>query len=85
MVKPRAAEAAIDHMGYALVMLFAAICVAIIASIVYSRGRGVSHGRMQVDKPVEVEKPAADEPTPAASRTAGDDRANRAQRRVPPA
>ena len=72
-------------MGYALTIIFIAICIAIVAGVIYSRGRGVSRGRLKSDKPVEVAQPAADEPTPAASDTADNDSATRAQKRVPPA
>ena len=70
-------------MGYFLVGICGLVLVVAIFSLLARSGQ--SRGRVPADKPVEVQKPAADGPTPARSVTASVAQAERASHRTPPA
>ena len=69
-------------MGYIYVIIAAIILVPIVFWL-SRRARPSGEGEKPIGKPVMVEKPAADEPTPAASSIQKD--TDEAQKRTPPA
>jgi hypothetical protein len=70
-------------LGYSIALVVGLLLVALLIGAFGRRGRPA--GRVAHDGPVERSQPAADEPTPSASRTASDRQAREAQRRTPPA
>lgn len=74
-------------MGYIIGGVVFVLGVIAIAFLLSGRGGRSARGRVAPAGavPVERSEPAADEPTPAASRIAGEGTAQRAQERTPPA
>jgi hypothetical protein len=70
--------------GYIIVIIVAIVLVPLLYVLMARRpGRSSSEGQRPIGKPVMVEEPASDEPTPAASSMKRDTTA--AQKRTPPA
>jgi hypothetical protein len=70
-------------MGYIVAVIV--LLVVIVLAAFFLPGRPGRRGQLPSDHPLEVEKPAADEPTPSRSSTASQDQIRQAQKRVPPA
>lgn len=74
-------------MGYVVAAIIFVLAIILVAFLVSGAGPRRPRGRVGAAEaePVERAKPAADQPTPAASSTVDEQRASQAQKRMPPA
>lgn len=72
-------------MGYILAGVLMLVVLGVVIAALSRSGKKPPQGTVKSDKPVAVEKPAADEPTPGDSVIASDSQAERASRHTPSA
>ena len=72
-------------MGYIIAVVVLLLFLAALFGFRRPRRPGAGQGHLPSDHPVSRTEPAADEPTPGASRTSTPAKVQRAQDRVPPA
>ncbi len=72
-------------MGYILIGLLMIVLLGVLIAVLARSSGKPPRGTVPADKPVVVQKPAADEPTPGASSTASSQQAEQARKHTPPA
>ncbi len=72
-------------MGYIIVLVLGVVIAGVLAVLLVTQSRNSQQGRLPEPHPVAVNQPAADEPTPAASKIAPAAQAQNAQRHTPAA
>lgn len=72
-------------MGYIFIGVLMIVLLGVLIAILARSSSKPPRGTVSSDKPVGVQNPAADEPTPGASSTASSQQAEQARKRTPPA